>query len=194
MSIGNRRDPGSALAPRLVLAKTRARRAVLDGGWWPRSWGAAVELPGLVLALSERYGRVRHVLLNRDAWEGHVRRLAVGGEICRVGWFTSMSAALVIAITDGGDQFDLLVVPPSSSKAVAERAMAAAADSANMMHAADLLAACTDQAASISPVAAIAGIDDGAEAVWDNEGGGGRSPFGELPRPARRLTPHAGPC
>lgn len=50
-------------APRLVLALPHDR-AVLDGGWWPRSWDPAAELPGLVLTLFERHGRIRHLMLN----------------------------------------------------------------------------------------------------------------------------------
>ena len=34
---------------RLQVVATRATRAVLDGGWWPRSRSPATELPGLVL-------------------------------------------------------------------------------------------------------------------------------------------------
>ena len=34
--------------PRLHLAPVRAGRAVLDGGWWPRSWDPVAELPGPV--------------------------------------------------------------------------------------------------------------------------------------------------
>src|SRR5439155_8077665 len=33
---------------RLHLASVRAGQAVLDGGWWPRSWDPVAELPGLI--------------------------------------------------------------------------------------------------------------------------------------------------
>jgi len=54
--------------PRLLLAPVRAGRAVLDGGWWPRSWDPVAELPGLILALDGRFGPIRQVLLNSGAW------------------------------------------------------------------------------------------------------------------------------
>ncbi|MDW5325115.1 DUF5994 family protein [Plantactinospora sp. KLBMP9567] len=127
-------------SPRLSLPPARTRGAVLDGGWWPRSWDPVAELPGLVLALSGRYGRIRNVVLNSSAWDVRFRRLAAGDDVVRVGWFSSLDAALLIATTDRGDQLDLLVVPPGSTAAAAERAMATAADPTNTMRAPAILA------------------------------------------------------
>lgn len=156
--------PSPADAPRLVLAGTRAAQAVLDGGWWPRSWDASVEVPALVLALSERYGRIRHVMLSSAAWGEGDRRLAVGAGAVRMGWFASQDGALAIAITDRDDQLDLLVVPPATSAGAARTMLARAADPANLMRAPDILAA----AAAAEP--ASAGNGD-RRAAWDNEGG-----------------------
>lgn len=99
--------------PRLRLADQRAARTVLDGAWWPRSADAPTELADLVSALSARYGRIRHVILNGFAWTNHVRRLADGDRTLRIGWFASMSPALLVAITDADKQVDLLIVPAS---------------------------------------------------------------------------------
>src|SRR5258705_1611312 len=133
-------DAATGTPPRLMLAPKRLSRAVLDGAWWPRPADAPAELTSLVQALTERYGRIRYVILNGAAWEGHIRRLPVAGHICRVGWFASMNAAPLVATTDGGVQLDLLLVPPSASKTAAGRAMTEAADPFNMGRAADLLA------------------------------------------------------
>jgi hypothetical protein len=132
----------AALAPpsRLLLVSHRAKRAVLDGAWWPRSLDASAELSGLVLALSERFGRIRYVILNGSAWTGRTRRLTVADHVLRVGWFASMTEALLVATTDGGDQLDLLIVPPSFANEAAEGAMARAADPANVQRAPALLA------------------------------------------------------
>ncbi|MEU8004600.1 DUF5994 family protein [Catellatospora sp. NPDC049111] len=126
---------------RLVLAPARADRAVLDGGWWPRSWDAAAEVPGLVTALVARYGPIRHVMLSRSTWGGGARRLPAGSGTVRMGWFASQDSALAIAITDHDDQIDLLVVPPTATPAAADSAMAAAADPADDRHAQTILAA-----------------------------------------------------
>src|SRR5439155_15044393 len=115
--------------PRLVLTPTRASQAVLDGGWWPRSWDPVAELPGLVLALTARYGPIRQVMLTSTAWNSRFRRLAVGTDagapVVRMGWFATMDPTLLIATTDHGEQIDLLVVPPPTAATAAEQAMAA---------------------------------------------------------------------
>ncbi len=125
--------------PRLVLAPTRADYAVLDGGWWPRSWDPVAELPGLVLALAARFGPIRQLMLAGAAWDRRFRRLAVGTGVVRMGWFTSMDPALLIATTYRGDQIDLLVVPPQTPAMAAEQAMATAANPTNVVRAPDIL-------------------------------------------------------
>jgi hypothetical protein len=151
--------------PRLVLAPARAGQAVLDGGWWPRSWDPEAELPGLVLALSDRYGQIRHLMLNSVTWDGRFRRLAVGTAVVRTGWFASLDPAVLVATTDTGDQLDILVVPPRTAADRANRAMTAAADPADTRRAPDILAA-----ALTAPAQDPADSPE-ANAVWENEGG-----------------------
>jgi hypothetical protein len=154
--------PSATSTPRVCLVEVRSGRAVLDGGWWPRSADPAAELPGLVLALGERYGQIRQLMLNNRAWDNRFRRLAVGARVVRVGWFASLDPALAIATTEHGDQLDLLVVPPRTTEAAAHRAMAQAADPTNVMRAPAILAA-IPAAAEVDP--------DDAGSAWDNEGG-----------------------
>lgn len=152
--------------PRLVLTPTRAGQAVLDGGWWPRSWDPAAELPGLVLALAARYGPIRQLMLTSTAWSSRFRRLAVGAGVVRMGWFATMDPALLIATTDRGEQLDLLVVPPRTAATTAEQAMVTAADPTNVLRAPDILEVRTAQ----RPTAGN-GHDPDPDAVCDNEGG-----------------------
>lgn len=133
--------PAPPSRPRLALAATRADQAVLDGGWWPRSWDPVAELPGLLLALADRYGPIRQVMISGTAWDSRFRRLAVGAGVVRMGWYTTMDRAVLIATTDRGDQIDLLVVPPETAAAAAEEAMAAAVDPTNVLRAPAILAA-----------------------------------------------------
>jgi len=126
---------------RVVLVKARANRAVLDGGWWPRSTDPAVELPGLIHALSERFAPIRYVLLNNAVWDGRFRRIEVDGRTVRTGWFASLDPALLVATTETGDQIDVLVVPPSTAEAAANDAMARAADPDDNTGAPEILAA-----------------------------------------------------
>jgi hypothetical protein len=81
----------------------------------------------------------------------------------RMGWFASMDPALLVAITDKGDQIDLLVVAPGTPQAAAEQAMRTAADPGNLIRAPHILDA--------TPVAVPSVNGSGAKAVWDNEGG-----------------------
>ncbi len=71
--------------PRVCLVPARAGRAILDGGWWPRSTDPFAELPGLVLALGNRFGPVRQLMLNSETWDSRPRRLAVGTRVIRLG-------------------------------------------------------------------------------------------------------------
>jgi hypothetical protein len=158
------------------MAPSRGGQAVLDGGWWPRSSDPVAELPGLVLALSDRYGPIRNVMLNSSAWDSRFRKLAVGAAIVRMGWFTSLDTALLIATTDRGDQIDLLVVPPTTSATAAEQAMSRAADPTNTTHAPDILAA-----TSAVPVTGA-----GPSGVRDNKDG--RTAEGVAQRPANKRS------
>jgi hypothetical protein len=155
--------------PRMCLVLARAGRAVLDGGWWPRSTDPFVELPGLVLALGDRFGMIYSLMLNRSAWDGQPRRLGVGGRVIRLGWFANLDLALAIATTERGSQLDLLVVPVHTPEEAARNAMVLAADPANTMRAPAIVAAIPVVPASDSATATR--LDAGAGAVWDNEGG-----------------------
>ena len=129
-------------ATRLQLEPSSSRETVLDGGWWPRTTDAAVELPAIVDALGGRRGMVTHVLVNPADWDmPHPRRLAAGGRAVRMGWFTSQPTGLITLVCDfNQDRFDLLVIPPASASGPAAAAMAAASDTANTRHVPALLA------------------------------------------------------
>ncbi|GIE28722.1 hypothetical protein Ait01nite_017670 [Actinoplanes italicus] len=129
-------------AVRLRLDPHPSRATVLDGAWWPRSTDVAVELPNLVSALAGLRGQITHALLNSAEWDlPHHRRAANGSQPVRLGWYTAQPAGLLTIITEfGHDRFDLLVVPPDTSRASAEAALAAAADGADKRHAPELLA------------------------------------------------------
>ncbi|GAA3301900.1 hypothetical protein Dvina_20010 [Dactylosporangium vinaceum] len=132
---------GPPTEPRTVFADVRASKAVLDGAWWPRSWNPIEELPGLILLLDERFGQVRRLMVSSAVWDGKFRGIAVGNHVVRIGWFTSVDTGLLVASTDGGGQIDLLVVPPETAAADAATAMATAADPANELRPAAILAA-----------------------------------------------------
>ena len=129
----------SGLPPRMQMRVSVRDHEILDGGWWPRSRDLLAELPGLIDALTPSYGRIRKIMLNDAVWHNRFRRLAVGADVVRIGWFTTLESSLLILFTDRNERLDLLVVPPAAPSAVAQHAMAVAASSANMVRAADIL-------------------------------------------------------
>jgi len=140
MTVITNKSPQTAL--RLKLDGGLARKAALDGAWWPRTTDAKAELPPLLEALGGLRGVITHVLLGAAEWDlPHPRRLATGRAAARLGWFSSQPAGVVTIMTEfGQDRFDLLVVPPDTTRDEAEAAMSAAADADDNSRASELLA------------------------------------------------------
>ncbi|GAA1536154.1 hypothetical protein GCM10009827_063230 [Dactylosporangium maewongense] len=131
---------GSSTQPRLALAPGRSPRAVLNGGWWPHSWNPAAELPGLVAEVVERYGPIRRLMLSSRTWDPCFDRFLVATGTVQIRWFSSADPGLLSIITEAGDQINLLIVPPDAPAAAARLALDKAADPANSLHAAAILA------------------------------------------------------
>jgi len=145
--------------PRLRMEPTGSPRALLDGGWWPRSTDPVAELPGLVLAIDNLRGSVTRLVLSADGWDTHPRRLGVAGRVLRLGYFTSQPVNLLTALCDNGDRVDLLVVPPHTAEDAADAAMILAATTDNLVHAHHIL------------LTVSAPIPELAEDTWEGEGG-----------------------
>ncbi|HEU5418295.1 MAG TPA: DUF5994 family protein, partial [Streptosporangiaceae bacterium] len=131
---------------RLLLGADHSGAALLDGGWWPRSADPAAELPGLILALDERHGRITRVLLGTAGWDAsRPRRLRVdgpaGSRVVRLGWFVTMPAGLLTAISASGQRTDLVTIPPHTGEQDARAAMEQAVQAGNRDHAPAILAA-----------------------------------------------------
>ena len=127
--------------PRLRIGDTGASRALLDGGWWPRSTDPATEIPGLVLAIEGLHGRVIRLVLAADGWDDRPRRLEVEpGRTVRLGYFASQPASLLTALCDNGQRVDLLVVPPGTGAEHADAAMLLSTEVDGPMHAPQILA------------------------------------------------------
>ncbi len=140
-------SPAPPAKPRLLLQPDHAGPGPLDGGWWPTSADPASELPGLILALDKLHGRVTRVLLGAADWnDSRPSRLQVGGaagRVVRLGWFASMPAGLLTAISASDQRTDLVTIPPDTSEQDAAAAMEQAAQAGNREHAPAILAAIT---------------------------------------------------
>jgi hypothetical protein len=133
-------SPVIPLASRLSLDPALKRRGILDGGWWPRSRNASVELPLLVSSLNARVGAIVRLGLDARDWDDIPRRLTVGGHAVRVGRFADVNHKIIV--TRGPqDHIMLLVIPPEASTASAKAALAMAAAGKNGGRPEDILAA-----------------------------------------------------
>jgi hypothetical protein len=132
--------------PRLILRPDQSGAALLDGGWWPRSTDPAAELPGLIRALDEQNGRITRVMLGTAGWDASKpRRLRVdgpaGSRVVRLGWFATMPAGLLTAISSSDERTDLVTIPAHTSEQDAWAAMEQAVQVGNRDHAPAILAA-----------------------------------------------------
>jgi hypothetical protein len=102
-------SPAPPAGPQLLLQSDHAGPAPLDGGWWPGSADAAAELPALILALDKRHGRTSRVMLGAAGWNAsrpsRLRAGEAGRHVVRLGWFASMPAGLLTAISAGCSSF-----------------------------------------------------------------------------------------
>lgn len=111
---------------RLSLDPAFKRLGALDGGWWPRSRNATVELPHLVSLLNAQLGVVVRLGVDARDWDEIPRRVTVGGRVVRIGRFSDVNHK-IIATRGPQDHIQLLVVPPHASTAAAKAALSRAA-------------------------------------------------------------------
>jgi hypothetical protein len=144
--------PAPPVKARLLMQQDRTGRGLLDGGWWPRTTDPAAELPGLIPELDERHGRVTRVMLGTGDWDATRPRLlsfpaSPGRRVVKLGWFDSMPAGLLTAISVSGARTDLVTIPPRASEEAASAAMRQAVTAGNREHSPAILAALTGPAA-----------------------------------------------
>ncbi|MFD6885322.1 DUF5994 family protein [Streptomyces sp. NPDC059957] len=168
--------PAAALPrpARLVLTPKTALSGQLDGAWWPRSRDLAAELPALVAALAEPWGRITRVTVNPTRWPVIPHQVPVAGHTLHVGWFTEQDPDKLILFSYTVGRWDLLVVPPQTAPTAAARLMAAAAVPGSVLTSRALIAA----------EAVIGRIPDlrNREDAWESEGGARASDIGSLAR------------
>jgi uncharacterized protein DUF5994 len=128
------------------MQQDRTGRGLLDGGWWPRTNDLAAELLGLIPELDERHGRIIRIMLGTGDWDATRPRLlsfpaSRGRRVVKLGWFDSMPAGLLTAISASDERTDLVTIPPQASEEAALMAMRQAVKSGNREHSPAILAA-----------------------------------------------------
>lgn len=129
-------------AVRLRIKPATTHTGMVNGAWWPRSRDLARELPPLIAALDEIWGRIYHATVQVGMWPDIPKRVLTGNHVVRVGWYDAEQDPDDICLVSlrGGMRWDLLVVPPELDPDAAERVMTAAASVDNFQSAGDLLA------------------------------------------------------
>ncbi|MFC9702363.1 DUF5994 family protein [Streptomyces sp. NPDC056943] len=122
------------LSARLSLTPKTVPARPMDGAWWPRSRDLIAELPPLVDALEERYGRITRVAVNPTHWPVIPHKVPVTGHIVHVGWFTEQDPDKMILLSYTVGRCDLLVIPPETEPAAAARLMGTSAAAPPLRH------------------------------------------------------------
>ncbi|MFF3493274.1 DUF5994 family protein [Streptomyces sp. NPDC002795] len=152
-----------------VALKSQTGCGLLDGAWWPRSRDLTAELPALAEILDPLWGRITRVAVNPMLWPVVPRKVAVGHRVMSVGWFNpELDPHKLLLLSYGTGRFDLLVIPPETGTAGADRLMAAACDP----HGAPLTA--TDLVAAETALLSGIGVIDrpqSSDEAWEYEGG-----------------------
>ncbi|WP_406862153.1 DUF5994 family protein [Streptomyces sp. HUAS MG47] len=164
----------TTLAPshsaRLSLTPKTTLAGLLDGAWWPRSRDLAAELPPLVDALEERFGRITRATVNPTRWPVVPHKVAVAGHTVHVGWFTEQDPDKMILLSYTVGRVDLLVIPPETEPAAATRLMAAAAVPGSVLTAGVLM---SDEAATGRRMRVARSSED----AWETDGGAALPPL-----------------
>lgn len=114
----------------------------MDGGWWPRSLDLSAELPTLLREMASAGCDVHRVTYNLGAWDPAPRRLnTVGGLVKLDGYHRQDAAAISVVDSTDWTRIDLVVVPPSTPAAAAERALTLAGLDGDRHCAGDILPA-----------------------------------------------------
>jgi hypothetical protein len=165
------RDRAAELPARVSLTPKSSLAGQLDGAWWPYSRDLEAELPVLLVALDEPWGRITRVTVNPTRWPVVPHTVPMDGRTLHVGWFTEQDPDKLILLSYTVGRWDLLVIPPETSPAAAARLMAAAAIPGSVLTAGVLMA---------NETVIGRGIRDARrrEDTWESEGGACTSPFG----------------
>jgi hypothetical protein len=152
-------------AARLSVTTDPRRHGAVDGAWWPRSYDAAAELPGLITTLDDRLGHtVRRAGLSIETWQNIPRRIPIAGRVVKVGWFRSIDPRIISLTLAGAEPITLLVIPPDTAGASAREALTlAASERSRALRTVDILT-------TARPGQTTADHPNG-HATWDNEGG-----------------------
>jgi len=120
--------PSSKLAPtprpdaRISFRQPVTEVGFVDAGWWPRSRDLRAELPALFDVLWTACRDVDRVSYNLPFWEPVPRRMQLEERVVRLRGLRGQDP-LLLTLFDSSDNehIDVLVIPPETDAAFAER-------------------------------------------------------------------------
>lgn len=125
----------SDTAVRVRFLRPPTSDGLLDAGWWPRSRDLAHELPPLLEIVWKSGLNVTNISHALDFWDLTPRRLIVGRRAVQLsGFHTQLSGLLSLTSRSSRGRVDILVIPPETELAVADRALAIVAAEPSPAH------------------------------------------------------------
>ena len=127
------------LQPTAPLGKAKA---LVGGAWWPYTDNLITELTPLLAGMAERGYAVHRISYSLSAWQDVPRKVHLAGTLIRLGGYRTQSAAVLHLIDSSGKApLVLMVIPPDTTPAAAEKALQLGATSTVLDAAAALEAA-----------------------------------------------------
>jgi hypothetical protein len=141
----------SDTAARISFRQPVSTAGFIDAAWWPRSIDLTSELPALLDVLWTAAREITRITYNLQAWTAAPRRMHIDGRTVRLGGFAT-SDPLTVRLSDawGRERVDILVIPPTTDPAIAQRALLLASEADNPHRADDILTR-ADNPTDISP-------------------------------------------
>lgn len=122
-------------AARVRFRRTGGNDGLLDAGWWPRSRDLSRELPPLLEIVWNSGLNVTNISHALDFWDFSPRRLAIGRRVVQLsGFHTQLPGLLSLTSRSSRGRIDILVVPPETEPAIADRALAIVAAEPSPAH------------------------------------------------------------
>lgn len=116
----------------------------IDAAWWPRSRDLTAELPPLLDVLWTGAREITRIAYPLAAWDAAPRRMLIEGRSVRLGGFaTSDPLTVRLSGLSGQERIDILVIPPDTDPAIAQRALLLASQADDPYRAEEIVARAT---------------------------------------------------
>ncbi|GAA2059055.1 DUF5994 family protein [Williamsia deligens] len=121
--------PTEGFIQRVSFRDLETRSKGLHGAWWPADNDLHARLPMLFDALIERVGEVQRVIVHGPDWELGAPRMRRGDRVVRLDSDRRCRSATIKICGPGGTPpVTLMVIPPDTDSATAQRVLVSASE------------------------------------------------------------------